>query len=433
MKKIFTSLLLAIAFILAWPSLANAASLYFSPSSGSKTVGSNFSVSVGVNSGGVAINSAQGNIAFTSSLLEITSVSQSGIFTLWPVNPNYSNAAGTLTFAGGLPNPGYNGSAGTILTITFRAEAAGTASLSFNSGSVLANDGLGTNVLSSRGTGSFTINAPAAPPELNLPKAPTVSSPTHPDQSTWYGNNAPAFSWSKEDGVTGFSFALDDQETATPDQVRDTTGTSTIFSNITDGVWYFHVRAQNNDGWGGATHYRIRTDTSPPDIFSILLLDGNRTLVTAPRLSFEATDSGSGIDRYEVLIDGNIIRTAAVGETSAYNLPELGLGAHQVKVTALDKVGNKRDASTSFIIYSPDQPPPVEVAPPAEDQTFADKIVDSIKNILPAPVRQLTDNIGQLISRIQDNPEAEQFFSAGLNRYSSHNCYRVSRLYRHGL
>ena len=88
-----------------------AATSYFSPSSGNFSVGNIFTVNVLVNTGGVAINNAEAVINFPSDLLEIVSVGKSGsIFSLWVEEPNFSNSAGVLSFNGA--NAGFYGYCG---------------------------------------------------------------------------------------------------------------------------------------------------------------------------------------------------------------------------------------------------------------------------------------------------------------------------------
>ncbi len=104
-----------IGILLLIPVAVEAATLYLSPSGGSHNIGDSFSVALGVNTEGEAINAAQATVSFPNDILDVTSVSQVGIFTLWPVTPTFSNATGTVTFAGGIPSQGYTGSAGTIM------------------------------------------------------------------------------------------------------------------------------------------------------------------------------------------------------------------------------------------------------------------------------------------------------------------------------
>ena len=318
-RLLITAFLLAIFFLT--PAAANAASLFLSPSSESRVVGDSFSVSVRVNTGGVAINSAQATLSFSNDLLEVTSLLQSGVFSLWPVNPSFSNGGGTVSFAGGLPSPGYTGSSGTIILITFQAKAAGTASVSIGSASVLANDGFGTDVLTSVGSGYYTITeageAPPPPPEDKIvPRAPIISSTTHPEQILWYALPDPEFTWTNQVGVTGFSIAYDDQESTVPDTIRDTTEAKQSYTGIGDGQFYFHVRAENSDGWGSAGHYLTQIDTTDPLTFAIDFLDGQNNTRSTIKISFETTDATSGIHHYDLIIDDGTPIGIDVGATT---------------------------------------------------------------------------------------------------------------------
>lgn len=138
---------------------AQAASLYFSPSSGNYNVGDVIKVSVFVDSQNVPVNSVEVNINFPNDLLSVISVAKTNsILTFWVQEPSSSNAAGTVSFSGGLPTPGYNGTSGKVSEISFRVKKAGTASLTFSSGAVRANDGLGTDVLQNRRSAGFTLS-----------------------------------------------------------------------------------------------------------------------------------------------------------------------------------------------------------------------------------------------------------------------------------
>ena len=163
-KKYF--LILSLFFFLSFSGEAEAAILYFSPSSGSYSVGNILNVNVLVNTQNASINNADAVINFPVALLEVVSISKSGsIFTLWVEEPFFSNSSGLISFNGGLPTPGYNGGAGKLINITFRIRNPGTASLVFPSGAVRANDGYGTNVLGVLGTASFSfaLSEPVVP------------------------------------------------------------------------------------------------------------------------------------------------------------------------------------------------------------------------------------------------------------------------------
>lgn len=158
--KYFLPIIFAACFLFFSYSSASAATLSINSNSTSVASGSTIRFTVLINSGGVAINNAGASISFPTDKLEVVSISKGSVFTLWAEEPVASN--GVITFNGGVPTPGYSGSGGTVISINARAKTVGQASLSFSSASILANDGLGTNVLT--GTSGRTITITAKPP-----------------------------------------------------------------------------------------------------------------------------------------------------------------------------------------------------------------------------------------------------------------------------
>ncbi len=380
---------------------AHAATLYFSPGSSSYSEGQTFSVSLRVDTEGQAINAIQTSLGFPTNVLEVTSVSKSSsILTLWVSDPSYSNANGTVTLSGGVPSPGYTGSGGIVVVVSFRAKSAGTGTVSVVSGVVLANDGFGTNVYRASSSGTYTVAEPVEPPPApNTPAAPTVSSTTHPDQSAWYANTSPIFQWTRPSGTLGFSYSFDDQQGTVPDTIEESNGTQESFSGIGDNVWYFHVRARNDDGWGATGHFKTQIDTTPPESFTVSVAGSG----SSRELTFEATDALSGVHHYDVSFDGATAIGVNVGETTPYTTPELSSGQHRVLVTAVDYAGNRTDSTATFSVSVPKPNPPVLVIN-EEDKPDA-IIVNTINTILPKPVRQITDQVGQVISKLKQNED----------------------------
>jgi len=106
------------------------------------------------------------------------------------------------------------------------------------------------------------------PHDSTPPPAPTISSSTHPNQNNWYSNDDPTFNWttpSDTSGIAGYSYVLDNSSSTTPNTTVDTIGNSKSYSNLSNGTWYFHVRAKDNAGnWGPADHYRVKIDDASP-------------------------------------------------------------------------------------------------------------------------------------------------------------------------
>ncbi len=156
--SIYSTLILSIFFLFTPFSPLSAASLFISPSQGSYVVGQTFTVSVYANSSDQSMNALSGIVSFPAEKLSLVSISKTGsIVSLWVQEPSFSNTRGTATFEGIVLNPGYVGTAGRIISLTFRAKTTGTASLTFTNSSILANDGQGTSILDSTGTASFSI------------------------------------------------------------------------------------------------------------------------------------------------------------------------------------------------------------------------------------------------------------------------------------
>lgn len=361
--------LVSVSCLLPWAVWAQKASLYLVPSSGTYTVGNTFLVQVKVNSGGVAINAADGTLIFDVDDLEVKSISKEGsIFSLWVQEPVFSNSLGTINFAGGKPSPGFTGAAGTIINITFKAKTAGTANLIFAQGSVLADDGKGTNILGSLGSASYNLVAreitPTPPkeeeeilpqPTLGVPKAPILSSPTHPDENKWYSNNSPVFEWKLPPDVTQISYGIDQNPTTNPKEIFEVS-TSASFQNLEDGIWYFHINFKNSYGWGELTHRKVMIDTKTPLPFEIEVQQKDPT-DPQPILLFETKDELSGLEYYEIKIgEGEPIQARGITKSNPFQLPPQAPGKHKIVVRAFDKAGNFTEAKTEIEILAIETP-----------------------------------------------------------------------------
>ncbi len=121
-----------------------------------------------------AINSIEGHISFPTELLQVTATRKgASILKLWPKEPETNNNAGVVSFAGGLPNPGYTGNSGQLIDITFKALKQGVATIAFTGGSqVLLNDGQGTATPWNNKSLSVTITKPSLVPPTPKPTKP---------------------------------------------------------------------------------------------------------------------------------------------------------------------------------------------------------------------------------------------------------------------
>lgn len=366
-NAIFIISLLASGFFAMSALAVSAATLSLTPGTNVYNTGATFTARVVVNSAGQSINAAEGTLRYNPSELQVVSVNRNGsIFNLWITEPTFSNAAGTVNFSGGLPS-GYTGSSGSVMNVTFRAVGSGAAKVSFSNGSVLANDGRGSNVLSGMSGGTYTIQAASSEPEAeeviveyvapaNTPSAPLIQSSTHPDSTSWYDNTQAELNWSVPGDVTSVRTLLDTNPTSVPNRVYDNPINS-LSLNLDEGVQYLHVQFRNSEGWGRVGHYRLAVDTTVPSAIEVALRDDADLTSPQQELVVSVEDEGSEVNRFMVRVDADepfeYVRENA---SSTLPLPELEPGYHTVVVEAFDQAGNSIVGTFSFSILAFDRP-----------------------------------------------------------------------------
>ncbi len=367
-------LALALAVSLLLPAAAQAAVFVFAPASGTATSGQTFTVQIAVSTPSDAVNAVSGEIAFPRETLQVTGISRAGsIVDMWVRDPSFSNENGSIRFEGAILNPGYQGDRGLLMTITFRAIQSGSPQIAFRSGSILANDGMGTNLFTGLTGARFVIGEippipatptkPSTPPQRELQgTVPMITSETHPNESTWSRSEEARFAWALPDDATGVQYGLDrakDGQPATGTAGRIAGVTVPLGSFIEDGEYYFHLRFLRGDQTGRVQTRRILVDRLPPETLEISQV--GPTDPTEPRreLRVIANDAGSGFDHLRVSWDGGSLRVPGVA-ASRFLLPALPPGANDLTLVAVDAAGNGRNARV-IVHIEPIPSPTLEV------------------------------------------------------------------------
>ncbi len=332
------------------PFYSKAATLGISPSTGTYKAGETFSVSVIVNTESKSINAISANLTFSTSLLRVVSVSKSdSIINYWVQEPSFSNTNGTINLEGVIVNPGFTGGSGKVLRVTFEAKSSGIAELKYALSSVLANDGLGTNILTTANKASFTIGATSAistTPGAEATPAPIfVSSSTHTDPNEWYAKKDLSLEWKIPSIVNAISYELDQTVSTNPGTNADKKVSLFERKDLADGTWFFHLRAKNDSGWGSVSHFRIQIDTSSPEYLNILS-EGEKEGKAV--FSISAKDTTSGIESYEIRIDGGEPSYLPGADIATFTAPILVTGKHTIFVKAYDFAGNHTANSIDF-------------------------------------------------------------------------------------
>ncbi len=117
----------SLSFKIADNSENAAAILLLTPAMGQFYIGDTVSIALVVNASDQSINVIEGKITFPSDKLELTSISKTdSIISLWAQEPVISlNQNGFIAFSGGIPSPGFIGTAGQIMSISFKVRKEG--------------------------------------------------------------------------------------------------------------------------------------------------------------------------------------------------------------------------------------------------------------------------------------------------------------------
>lgn len=137
-------------------SFANSPNLYFSNPPRQVEVGDRLTIDLKVNSKDQSINAITGAVSFPLELVDVASISKTkSIMNFWTQDPKVLR--NKIVFEGIILNPGFEGNNGVLFSITFTAKQSGTVSLRYTDGGVLANDGYGTNLLTTLSGINFKI------------------------------------------------------------------------------------------------------------------------------------------------------------------------------------------------------------------------------------------------------------------------------------
>lgn len=373
---------LSVLFFICSYGAALAAEVAISPSSGSYSVGQSFTVTVQANPQNKSVNAVEAKLSFDSTRLSVTSVSKTGsAFSLWTTEPVFSNSAGTIDFGGGSPTP--FSARSNLMSVTFKVIAEGSANVRVTSASILAADGLGTDVYTGAVNATYAMTQAAAPtptpatPEEedepeddsnaaitfgDAPRVPEAGSTVFLDPEEWYATKVGVFTWEIPFDVDKIALDVSTSSEYEPETVYDTPVEQLSLNEelLQEGIQYLTLQYKNQVGWGGILHRKIMIDTVPPNPFTINVRAGN--LPTAfPLLTFRAEDDTSGIDSYTLSVAGGepIIITPDEAEVG-YLFKDLEDGTYTVSVVAIDKAGNERESTTAVLITA-GWKPPVEV------------------------------------------------------------------------
>ncbi len=304
-------------------------------------------IAVKIATGGEAINAAQTVVVYDPTMVRVENILTADSFCSpeFFLEKEIDNDKGEARIACMLPNPGFIGDKGTVAELLIQPLKTGEISLRFGEETkILANDGLGTDVLRMVTNARYQVAAfesQAVSGDISSHEV-IVFSPTHPNGERWYNKKEMTFSWPSQRDYD-YTYLLDRYPDTVLTRENGTTmnGGSVVLEAETDGVYYFHIAARKGDKIGRISHFEIKIDKSPPLAPTIKASATKIKAGEVVRLEFSSEDDISGLQSgFYVQVDNGI---------RLPSLPQLYMafpqkGKHVLSVRTFDNANNFSDS-----------------------------------------------------------------------------------------
>lgn len=161
------------------------------------------------------------------------------------------------------------------------------------------------------------------------------------DESSWDVRWSTYDPGSEPSGISHIIFSVDGTEHNLGAEVRNLT------VNLDDGETVLSVTVHDMAGNNATATVTVQVANSPPEI-TIDTPPGHPLVGDSPTLWWNVSDTGSGIDRVLLRVDG----AAAMDVTGTDHMTFTGLseGYHSVEVIAYDAIGNRAESSIGLVV-----------------------------------------------------------------------------------
>jgi len=327
------------------------ATLRLQPESGILDVDYSHKVSVILDTGAESVNALDVLIEFDPEIAQVDKFNTNNSLCNLFLNDLIDNQLGFIRLTCVIPSPGFKGESGLVGDIEFRAIKSGSIGFKFiPQTSVLANDGLGTEVLRQTTDATFHLkNYDFDSSGLaNIGNDYTVSifSPTHPNSNRWYNTKKIDLVWDALPGYTYF-YGLDKNHETIPDGTNKTKINKTSFQLDEEGSYYFHLQPVLNGKKLPIAHWQFNIDLTPPSNVRLRASENVVDMGSTVRFEFSGEDNLSGLNRSNYVEIGSDI-LLPVGQ-SVY-VPFLDAGKKSVKLRVYDNAGNFTDAVVEILV-----------------------------------------------------------------------------------
>ena len=346
--------------------LADSASLSIVPATHVYPIGEPFTIEVRVDTGGAIIGTTDATIAYDPENVSYVSVSGEGsVFSR--ISADSDSSYGKVSISGFIERgqEGFRGNNGLVAQLTFVPLHNVATQFHFASGSATPPIALGASVadLANILSGLHVANYTFIPKESAVAGVPFASAqetfeitPLPIPDTEWFGTTSVKLSWTLPSGATEMRTLVSDKKDVTPTKIYPTLLNSATLSDIPEGKNYFLLQFKINGSWGSVITYPLNVDVSAPSF--VLIREADREDESDPRVEFviDSSDTFSGIEKYEVSIDGEAAEIWERPENGIYSPTGLSPGEHIFTAKAYDFVGNSTSTDLLFLVKSLESP-----------------------------------------------------------------------------
>jgi hypothetical protein len=327
------------------PYLIYNSTMRFAPSFGMFDTRFDQRIAVQVNTGSEYINAAEAIIHYDPTKVAVTDISTANSFCdpSMFIERSIDEKKGIVDVSCIVPNPGFNGVNGTLAELFVQPLQNGSFALDFDQETkVLANDGLGTDVLRLAQDSLYQVVDQKRFDDGGL----VVFSSTHRNGERWYRSRTVQINWFSTIGST-YRYALDQIPGKMPANAATTTGSTARATASGDGLYYFHVQDITKGVNGDVVDYPVQIDTQAPDAPAILASATTVKQGDVVRLNFASNDALSGLqDTFYVKIGNDLL----LPTKPPLYIPLTQRGLVPITVRAFDQAGNFTESSITISV-----------------------------------------------------------------------------------
>lgn len=316
------------------------------PESGVLAHGFRQDVKIIVDTGGETINSINVLLTFDPNLVIVDQIDTENSFCNYFLEKEIDQLKGQVRLSCVKPAPGLFAASGVVASLSLIPKASFTLHFSPES-QVLANDGLGTNVLRAFDDASFRLESSLD--TVSDPLYLTLYSSTHPNTERWYNDKIVSFNWQNVN-ADRYVYSLG---TATSSILSATSSLAVKTNTIElktgkDGIYYFHVAAIKNGRMGPISNHKVQIDTAPPQDVRIEASEVEIKKGETIRFEFSGSDATSGVlpNYYVRINDGGFLLPV---KKELY-VPFSVAGENNLILRLFDKAGNYTEVSQSVTV-----------------------------------------------------------------------------------